>query len=106
MESDRERVVLDGVPKQLFIGGRWRDSSNRATLTVEDPATADALCDVASATPEDAAAALDAAAAAQGEWAATPPRERGEILRRTFDLMNKRADDLELLMTLEMGKPL
>jgi len=50
-------------------------------------------------------AALDAAVAAQADWAATAPRERGEILRRTYELMTERADDLALLMTLEMGKP-
>jgi succinate-semialdehyde dehydrogenase / glutarate-semialdehyde dehydrogenase len=100
-----EKRVLDAAPKQLFIGGEWRDSSDGATLDIEDPATEETLCAVADATPEDAAVALDAACAAQADWAATPPRERGEILRRTFELMNARADDLALLMTLEMGKP-
>jgi succinate-semialdehyde dehydrogenase / glutarate-semialdehyde dehydrogenase len=106
MSSEREAAVVDAVPKGLFIAGEWRDSSNGATLTVEDPSTQDALCDVADGTADDAAAALAAADGVQAEWAATPPRERGEILRRTFELMNERADDLALLMTLEMGKPL
>ena len=60
---------------------------------------------MADATPEDGMAALDAAVAAQAEWAAHPPRERGEILRRAFEALNDRADELALLMTLEMGKP-
>src|SRR5205823_8060157 len=64
------------------------------------------LAEVADATPDDAAAALDAAVASQQTWAETPPRERGEILRRAFELMHERSDDLALLMTLEMGKPL
>ena len=106
MSADRERAVVEAVPKGLFIGGEWRDSSNGATLTVEDPSTQEPLCDVANSTPEDATAALDAACAAQQQWAATPPRERGEVLRRTFEAMNDRSDDLALLMTLEMGKPL
>ena len=63
------------------------------------------LCEVADATPDDAMKALDAAVAAQEGWAATAPRERSEILRRAFQLMNDRVDDLALLMTLEMGKP-
>jgi succinate-semialdehyde dehydrogenase/glutarate-semialdehyde dehydrogenase len=106
MSADRERAVVDAVPKGLFIGGTWRDATGGATLTVEDPSTQQPLCDVANGTPDDAGAALDAACAAQTEWAATAPRDRGEILRRAFDLMNERADDLALLMTLEMGKPL
>ena len=101
-----EKRVLDAAPHQLFIGGEWRDSSSGQTLDIEDPSTEEALCAVADGTPEDAAAALDAACAAAASWAATPPRDRGEILRRTFELMNSRADDLALLMTLEMGKPL
>ena len=106
MTAERERSVVEAAPKGLFIGGKWRDASGNATLSVEDPSTGTTLCDVADATPEDAVAALDAAAGAQQAWADTAPRERGEILRRVFDLMNERADDLALLMTLEMGKPL
>jgi succinate-semialdehyde dehydrogenase/glutarate-semialdehyde dehydrogenase len=101
-----EKRVLDSAPHQLFIGGEWRDSSSGATLEIEDPSTEQSLCTVADGTPADALAALDAACAAQAEWGATPPRDRGEILRRTFELMNARADDLALLMTLEMGKPI
>jgi succinate-semialdehyde dehydrogenase/glutarate-semialdehyde dehydrogenase len=106
MTAADEKRVLDATPKQLFIGGEWRDSGNGATLDIEDPSTENALCAVADGTPDDATAALDAACGVQAEWAATPPRDRGEILRRTFELMNERADDLALLMTLEMGKPL
>jgi succinate-semialdehyde dehydrogenase/glutarate-semialdehyde dehydrogenase len=106
MEAAREKQVIGLAPKGVYVGGRWRNSEHGATFTVEDPSTGHALCDVADGTPADATAALDAAVAAQDEWAATPPRERGEILRRTFELMNERADELALLMTLEMGKPL
>ncbi|HVV75323.1 MAG TPA: NAD-dependent succinate-semialdehyde dehydrogenase [Mycobacteriales bacterium] len=103
--ADEKRVV-DAVQKGLFIGGKWRESSSGATLNVEDPATEQTLCAVADGSAEDATAALDAACEAADSWAATPPRDRGEILRRTFELMNERIDDLALLMTLEMGKPL
>ncbi|MCX6397704.1 MAG: NAD-dependent succinate-semialdehyde dehydrogenase [Propionibacteriales bacterium] len=99
-----EKSVLESVPKQLLIGGEWRDASGGATFEVEDPATGLALCSVADATPEDALAALDAAVAAQAGWAATPPNERSEILHRAFLALGEQADELALLMTLEMGK--
>jgi succinate-semialdehyde dehydrogenase/glutarate-semialdehyde dehydrogenase len=104
--ASNEQVALDATPKQLYIGGEWSDASGGGTLAVEDPATGHTLCEVADATPEDARAALDAACAAQAEWAAHPPRERGEILRRAYDEMTARIDELALLMTLEMGKAL
>src|SRR5205814_2328515 len=94
------------APKGLFIGGTWRDASGGATFGVEDPSTQQTLTDVANGTPEDARAALDAAVAAQEQWAATAPRERGEVLRRAYEWLSGSADDLALLMTLEMGKPL
>jgi succinate-semialdehyde dehydrogenase / glutarate-semialdehyde dehydrogenase len=100
-----EQEVVDGCPTGLFIGGEWRPAEGGKTLAVEDPSTGTTLCDVADASPADGLAALDAAVAAQADWAATPPRERGEILRRTYELMTERADELALLMTLEMGKP-
>jgi succinate-semialdehyde dehydrogenase / glutarate-semialdehyde dehydrogenase len=99
-------ATIEAAPKQLFIGGEWRDASGGATFDVEDPATGEALCGVADATPDDAQAAIDAAAAAQPGWAATPPNERSEILQRAFQLMSERSDELALLMTLEMGKSL
>ncbi len=101
----QEQDVVQRVPKGLFIGGEWRDATGGATLAVEDPSTGEALCEVADATVEDASAALDAACAAQAEWAATAPRERGEILRRAWERLVERQDELALLMTLEMGKP-
>jgi succinate-semialdehyde dehydrogenase / glutarate-semialdehyde dehydrogenase len=103
--APEEQRVLEQVPKQLFIGGRWRDGS-KGTLSVEDPATAEALCEVADASADDATQALDAAVQAGPEWANHPPRERGEILRRAFEAIVDQADDLALLMTMEMGKPL
>jgi succinate-semialdehyde dehydrogenase / glutarate-semialdehyde dehydrogenase len=102
--ATKEQAVVDDAAKQLYIGGQWRDASGGETLAVEDPATAEALCEVADGTPEDARAALDAAVAMQAEWAATPPNERSAILWRAFELLNERAEDLALLMTLEMGK--
>ena len=97
-------AVLENVPTQLYVGGQWRDGSGGERFPVDDPATEETLTEVADATGEDATAALDAAVGVQQEWAATPPRERGEILRRSFELLTARADELALLMTLEMGK--
>jgi succinate-semialdehyde dehydrogenase/glutarate-semialdehyde dehydrogenase len=102
--ATQEQTVVDNVAKQLYIGGEWRDASGGETLAVEDPATGETLCEIADGTPEDAKAALDAAVGMQAEWAATPPNERSEILHRAFQLLNERADELALLMTLEMGK--
>ena len=102
---ERERAVLGAVRTDLFIGGRWRPGTGGGTVKVDDPSTGEVLAEVADATVDDGRAALDAAVAAQASWAATPPRDRGEILRRAFELITARADDLALLMTLEMGKP-
>ena len=98
--------MLSRVPTGLFIDGKWRDSSDGRTLNVEDPSTGETLVSVADATVADGAAALDAAVAARADWAATAPRERGEILRRAFVAITARAEEFALLMTLEMGKPL
>jgi succinate-semialdehyde dehydrogenase/glutarate-semialdehyde dehydrogenase len=104
--ADQEKSALTNVNSQLFIGGEWREASGGATLDVEDPSTGETIATVADATPEDASAALDAAVAAQAEWAAHPPRERGEILRHAYEAITAKADELALVMTLEMGKPL
>src|SRR6202161_1999631 len=101
-----ELAVLADVPKQLYIAGRWRDATGARTLAVEDPSSGQTLVDVADAQPDDALAALGAAAERQAEWAAYAPRERGEILRRAYEAIVERSDRLALLMTLEMGKSL
>src|SRR5450755_346896 len=103
--ASQEQRVLDQVPKQLYIGGEWQDGA-KGTLGVEDPATGQTLCEVADASVDDARAALDAAVQAGPEFARHPPRERGEILRRAFQAIIENQDELALLMTLEMGKPL
>jgi succinate-semialdehyde dehydrogenase/glutarate-semialdehyde dehydrogenase len=102
--ASNEQAVVDAVPKGLYIGGEWRETGR--TIPVEDPSTGEVIAEVADAGVEEAKAALTAAAETQAAWAATPPRERGEILRRAYELMMARIDDLALLMTLEMGKPL
>ncbi len=103
---DRERTVLEQVPSNLYIRGEWRPASGGGLLPVEDPSTGETLVEVADGQPEDALDALAAAAEKQAEWGAHPPRERGEILRRAYELVSERADELALVMTLEMGKAL
>lgn len=96
--------LLASVPTGLWIGGEER--SAKSTFEVLNPATDEVLATLANADAADAVAALDAACAVQHEWAATPARERGEILRSVFEMIIDRADDFATLMTLEMGKVL
>ncbi|MGV0642122.1 NAD-dependent succinate-semialdehyde dehydrogenase [Mycolicibacterium sp. XJ879] len=96
--------LLSSVPTGLWIGGEQREGSS--TFDVLDPSDDQVLASVANATPDDAIAALDVACGVQADWAATAPRERGEILRAVFEKITERADDIAALMTLEMGKVL
>ena len=105
-DDTRQREVLAAVPTGLLVDGEWVPARGGATFGVEDPATGEVLTQVADAGVEDALGALAAAHAARREWRRRPARARGEILRRAFELISERAEDLALLMTLEMGKPL
>jgi succinate-semialdehyde dehydrogenase/glutarate-semialdehyde dehydrogenase len=95
-------ALLKTVHTGLWIGGEEREA--KSTFNVLDPSDDQVLTAVADATADDAIAALDAACAVQAEWAATAPRERGEILRAVFEKITERAEDIATLMTLEMGK--
>ncbi|MGL5857757.1 MAG: NAD-dependent succinate-semialdehyde dehydrogenase [Angustibacter sp.] len=106
MSAQDEGRVVQQVPDGLLIGGERRASADGARLDVVDPSTERVIATVPDATVADGRAALDAAVAAQEQWAQTPPRDRGEILRAAFERITERIDDLALLMTLEMGKPL
>src|SRR5580693_3353451 len=103
MVSNRAQLVGIEVPTDLLIGGQWTGGRGGGTLPVIDPATED---EVADGTVEDALDAVTAAQDALAGWAATPPRQRAECLRRTFELMTKNADALARLMTTENGKAL
>ena len=96
--------LLGPDQRGLFIGGGWREAEGGETFAVYDPADGSVLARVADAGVSDAMDALDAAVAAQADWAGTPPRDRGEILRRAFELIRERTDDIAELMSLEMGK--
>ncbi|CAM4155799.1 Succinate-semialdehyde dehydrogenase [NADP(+)] GabD [Mycobacterium basiliense] len=106
MSERDEACVLQAVEKRLFIDGKWVDAADGRTFDIADPATGETLCSVANATVVDGQAALDAAVAAQPDFAAMPPRQRADVLMQSFHLLHERIDDLALLMTLEMGKPL
>jgi succinate-semialdehyde dehydrogenase/glutarate-semialdehyde dehydrogenase len=104
--ATEEQTVVDAVEKRLYIGGEWRDASGGGTLEVLDPATEEPIAEVADGTPEDAMAALAAATETQKEWATSPPNDRAGILWKAYEILTERADELALLMTLEMGKPI
>ncbi len=101
-----EQQVLDSVGDGLYVGGVWRAAESGRTFDVTDPATGAVIKTVADGGVADARAALDAAVAAGPAWARTAPRDRAELLRRTFELVQQHQDEIALLMTLEMGKPL
>ena len=106
MAAPSQKALLETVPTSLFIGGEWRAAENGATFEVHDPATGRVLAHVADGSPADGLAALDAAAAAQADWAKVAPRERAELLRAAFEKLTERIEEFALVMTLEMGKPL
>ena len=100
-----EQRVLDLVPHQLYINGKWRDASDGGTLDVFDPSTGKLLKTIADASYEDGQLAMQAAHEAQESWSKTAPRVRAELLRAAFEKVTAMADDFAILMSLEMGKP-
>ena len=104
MTADLAALTGINVPTGLFIGGEW--TTNGRTIGVTDPATEDTLVEIADGTPDDALAAVAAAEAALPGWAATPPRQRAECLRKAWALMIERSDAIARLMVLENGKAL
>ncbi|MCF2587050.1 NAD-dependent succinate-semialdehyde dehydrogenase [Brevibacterium sp. UCMA 11752] len=97
--------IIDKLNTGLFINGQWRDAEGGKTIDVANPATGDVITTVADGSAADAEEAIKVAGDTQESWAATPPRERAEILRRAFELLIERADDIAAVMTAEMGKP-
>ncbi|MFZ3415147.1 NAD-dependent succinate-semialdehyde dehydrogenase [Arthrobacter sp. 3Tela_A] len=104
--SQAARDAVARVSTGLFIDGQWSDAASGARFNVVNPATEQIIATVADGGPEDAQRAIETAGRVQKEWAATAPRERSEILRRAYDLIMARQDELALIMTTEMGKPL
>ena len=100
-----EQDLLATVPTGLYIGGKWVNGSG-SLIQVEDPSTGNTLLEIANASAEDGLAALTAADETQASWAKVPPRERAELLRRTFELVRERSEEFAMLISLEMGKPI
>lgn len=98
--------IIAGLGTGVYVDGQWRDAASGATFDVVNPATGEAIATLADGGADDATAAISAAGRAQESWAAVPARERAEILRRAYELLVYRADEIALLMTTEMGKPL
>ena len=103
--ATRAQALIDALPTGLLIDGEWAEASSGRRLDVVNPATAQVVATVADGGEKDALAAIEAAARAQREWGQTAPRARSEILRRAYELVMERQDDLALVMTTEMGKP-
>lgn len=99
-------VDISGIPTDLFIGGRWIKAGNEARIAVINPSTEECLATIADASVEDGIAAVDAAADALKDWAATAPRKRADILMAAYRLMIERADWLAELISIENGKAL
>ena len=104
--GDAAQALLAKVPTGAYIAGAWRESSDGSRIEVSDPATGEQIASVANGTVADATAAVDAATAALGAFAATAPRQRAEMLRRAFELMTERLEDVARLIVLENGKAL
>ncbi|MCX4647015.1 NAD-dependent succinate-semialdehyde dehydrogenase [Streptomyces sp. NBC_01446] len=104
--SEQAREAIAKVNTGVFIDGQWGDATSGARFDVVNPATEEVIATVANGGPEDALRAIETAGRVQNAWARTAPRERGEILRRAYDLLMARQDQLALIMTAEMGKPL
>ena len=98
--------LIKSIPTQIYVGGEWRDASDGSTYDVFNPATQEVIATVASGTVEDALACVEAADAAAEEWAARSPRERGEILRKAYELIMARQEEFAQIITLENGKAL
>ena len=99
-------MAATSIQTDLLIGGTWRPATGGGRIDVLDPATGEPIAAVADAFADEARAAVDAAATAAPGWAATPPRERAEVLRRAFELMREREEEIAATITAEMGKPL
>ncbi|WP_425310131.1 NAD-dependent succinate-semialdehyde dehydrogenase [Ammonicoccus fulvus] len=96
----------DALAGRLWVGGEWRDASGGENLSVDDPGNGEHLADVADGTVDDGIAAIDAAEGAAEDWAATTPRERGEILRKSWELLTAQREDIGKLIARESGKAL
>ncbi|MDN5765369.1 MAG: NAD-dependent succinate-semialdehyde dehydrogenase [Humibacillus sp.] len=103
--SSRAEQLIAAVPTGVFIDGKWSGAASGKRCDVVNPATGETIASIADGGPEDARRAIEVAARTQASWGRTPPRVRSEILRRAYELVMQRQDDLAVIMTSEMGKP-
>ena len=103
--ATRAEQLIAAIPTGVFIDGQWSPAASGKQCDVHNPATEEVIASIADGGPEDARRAIEVAARTQASWARTPPRERSEILRRAYELLMERQDDLAMIMTSEMGKP-
>ena len=106
LKHDPAGPANDAIPTDLLIGDTWREGSARPRIPVHNPANGEVITTIANASLEDGMAAVDAAEKAAAGWAATPARQRAEILRKCYERMIANADWLAHLISLEMGKAL
>ena len=95
----------DLLATRAYLAGDWADADDGRTFAVTNPARGDVIANVADLTRAETARAIDAAYAAQKDWATWTGKERAAVLRRFFDLMVANADDLGTILTAEQGKP-
>jgi acyl-CoA reductase-like NAD-dependent aldehyde dehydrogenase len=88
---------------RLYIGGEWEDAAGGDTYDDRDPYSGDVYARVAAGGPEDANRAVEAAAAAFGEWSQTPPAERQRIFLKAADVLEARGDEVVELLARETG---
>jgi succinate-semialdehyde dehydrogenase / glutarate-semialdehyde dehydrogenase len=100
------RTLVEAVPTGVYIDGKWHEAASGRRCDVTNPATEEVIASIADGGPQDALRAIEVAARVQESWARTAPRERSEILRRAYDLLMARQEQLAIIMTTEMGKPL
>lgn len=93
-------------PRKLLINGKWQEAQSGKTFDVFNPATGKVIAQVAEGDKADVDLAVKAARAAFPAWAALPPAARSMILWKIGELIDKHADELAQLETLDNGKPL
>ncbi len=105
--TDLSKLLSDPdlLATKAYLAGEWHDADDGRTFAVKNPARGDVIAEVADLTRAEAARAIDAAYAAQKEWAAWTGKERAAVLRKWFELMVANADDLGTILTAEQGKP-
>src|SRR5947209_15444562 len=107
--TEKPRTQKPQVKAQypLLIGGRWVDSVSNKTFPTVNPATGETLCQVAEGDKADIDLAVKAARKAfeEGPWSKMPAAERGRLINRLADLIEKNKDELAALESLDNGKP-